>query len=84
MMPVHACTDCHGRGGMRVEEPDEPTTWWACEGCDRSGLTTSCRECGDPMSVPEADQHDFFCIVCRSYVAESDYQAALESLRGMG
>lgn len=67
MMPihVHACTDCDGLGGARVEEPGEPSSWWKCEGCDGSGETTSCRDCADPMSRPEAEEHGYRCVVCR-------------------
>lgn len=84
MRPVHGCTDCDGAGGLRVEEPGEPTGWWKCEGCDGSGAMTSCEDCGDPMSVPEAEAHSGHCVHCRAYWDERDYQAEVESLRRMG
>lgn len=65
MRPVHCCTDCDGRGGAHVEEPGEPTSWWRCEGCGGSGETTSCRDCGDPMSRPDADADGWRCALCR-------------------
>ena len=82
-MPTHDCTDCDGRGGVDVIEPDEPVHWWACEGCGASGRTTSCSDCGDPMSLPEAEFFSYRCVACRSYWSESDYQAELAALRAL-
>jgi RecJ-like exonuclease len=57
---IHACTDCDGRGGDTTDDG----VWWRCEGCDGSGETTSCIECGDPMSRPAADQSGHRCEMC--------------------
>lgn len=84
MMPVHSCTACDGRKGLLVEEPGEPPALWRCEGCDASGLTTSCRECGDPMSVPEAETHGYCCVICRADAAYSERDRAIEELRRWG
>jgi hypothetical protein len=84
MMPVHACTDCDGRGGAHIEEPGEPTSWWKCEGCDASGETTSCRECSDPMSRPEAEEHGYCCVACRALESYYEREVAVEVLRRMG
>lgn len=84
MRQTHACTWCDGRGGECVEEPDEPTTYWTCEGCLGSGLTTSCRDCADPMPVPEYDRQHGYCALCLAERERSDRDVYVEQLRRMG
>ncbi len=74
-MPVHGCTACDAQGG----ETTEDGVWWQCEGCEGSGATTSCRECGDPMPLPEADREGYRCPLC----LDAEDRAAREvSLQG--
>lgn len=84
MMPVHACSWCDGRGGEMSHEPDEPSVWWRCEGCDGSGLTTSCLDCTDPMPVPESDRQHGYCGVCLHERERGDREFYVEQLRRMG
>lgn len=83
-MPVHDCTDCDGLGGQRVEEPEEPTTWWRCEGCQGSGRTTSCRECSDPMPLPEAEGNAYRCPDCIARAEYGDREAEVARIRRWG
>jgi len=80
--PVHDCTDCDGRGGT-ADHDDGRAIWWMCEGCSGSGEMTSCRYCGDPMSVPEADREGYRCATCVSEGERGDREHAIEFLRRM-
>ena len=73
---VHACTDCDGLGGTSGEG-----TWWSCEGCEGSGETTNCIECGDPMSRPDADRTGHHCAMCLDAEDRAGRERAL--LRGV-
>ncbi len=82
MMPVHDCSSCDGRGGVLVEEPGEPTTCWRCEDCGHSGQTTSCRECADPMSLPEAEESGYRCALCLDAEDRHEREASIQRRMG--
>ncbi len=77
MMPIHCCTWCDGLGGSRDHE-DGMAVWFSCEGCGGSGETTSCRECGDPMPRPEAEEHGYHCPLCLDAEDRAARQEALQ------
>ena len=87
MMPKHCCSACDGLGGQVVVDSDEYSEFrefFACEACQRSGYTTSCRECSEVMPLPEAEQNSYRCPRC---IAEGEYagrEMEIERLRGWG
>lgn len=79
-LPVHDCTDCDGIGASY----DEDGVRWKCEGCQGSGRTTSCRDCKDPMPLPEAEMTGYHCPQCIAEAEYVDRDSEVERLRRMG
>ncbi len=64
---THCCTACEGLGVGEDRDWDEfgeIRIRVVCEYCDASGMTTSCRHCGDVISVPAAERTNGYCEQC--------------------
>jgi DnaJ-class molecular chaperone len=75
------CPACEGAGvtqDIDYDDGDKRLVVVRCEYCDGSGRLTSCDECDEVMSLPEAETTGYRCTACvvRHEIGDASAEAA--------